>query len=153
VIGWLQVKQLIGYEVNLSLTFLIFLFIICWNHFDRVANVADCSWTLDRIFEPMFSRVWGRSANSSPSAFEMSMSVNCLWFMHLLLGQVWKKRNQKLCVTTHAELIVPLFEEADESGDLSYRNIQNQHEWHVKFFVLFAGRRLCAKQNSIYVKQ
>lgn len=130
-----------------------FLFIVCWNHFDRVANVSDCSWTFDRIFEPMFSRVRSRSANRSLSAFGMCRSVNCLWFMLLLLGQIWKKRNHKLYVTIGAELIVPLCEEAGERGDLSYRNIQNQHDWHVKVFVLFAGRRLCARQNSIYVKQ
>jgi hypothetical protein len=150
--GLLGVNTVIGYEVNLSLIVLSFLFIVCWKHYDRVANVADCSWIFDRIFEPRFSPVRIRSANRLPSAFEMCISVNCLWFMHLLLGQVWKKRNQKLCVTIHAELIVPLCEEADERGERSYRNIQNQHDWYMKFFVLFAGRRLCAKQNSIYVK-
>jgi hypothetical protein len=48
--------------------------------------------------------------------------------MLLLLGQIWKKRNHKLYVTIGAELIVPLCEEAGERGDLSYRNIQNQHD-------------------------
>lgn len=41
MVGWLRVKQLIGYEGNLSLIVLSLLFIVCWNHFDRVAIVAD----------------------------------------------------------------------------------------------------------------
>jgi len=44
------------------------------------------------------------------------------------LGQVWKKRNQKHYVALHAELIVSLCEVVDERSELSYRNIQNQHD-------------------------